>query len=98
MPSVEILRKKSRDLSRRARIFIFVPHQVEEEFSSGAIIQHEEELVSRLERHVEAHDEWMLHVAQDVTFCLRVFNLRKITMTRYRPVLDVATLEMSGTT
>lgn len=48
---------------------------MEKKLSPGAVIQHEEQLFPRLEGHVEADNERMLHVAQHVALGLRVLDL-----------------------
>lgn len=50
-------------------------YQMKEQLPSRAVVQHEEQLISRLEGHIEAHDERVFHVAEDVTLCLCVLHL-----------------------
>lgn len=50
-------------------------HQMKKQLAPGAVVEDEEQLLPRLERHVEADDERVLHVAQHVALGLRVLDL-----------------------
>mmetsp|Transcript_10138 Transcript_10138/g.38468 ORF Transcript_10138/g.38468 Transcript_10138/m.38468 type:complete len:520 (-) Transcript_10138:487-2046(-) len=49
--------------------------EVEEQLAPRAVVQHEEELVSRLEGHVQTDDEGVPDVPQDAALRLRVLHL-----------------------
>ena len=53
--------------------------QVEEQLASSAVVQHEVQLVLRLKREVEAHDERVVDLAKHVALRFGVGNLAQHT-------------------
>lgn len=51
---------------------------MEKQLAARAVVEHEEQLVPRLEGHVETHDKGVLNVAQHVPLRLRVFHLHNV--------------------